>query len=143
MQYAAFTNLPKNHRMLLYALHKSRCCASGSPPFPQDLPAFLPHKAFGLMHILRLRHPGFFHKGSAGKLAATSSPAEESSETVTSEEIRASLRHFSARTAAWNNYTQKKKSMQCTVSIKSQCLAWIFLVYPLCRCPCAQGCPAK
>lgn len=85
----------------------------------------------------------FFHKGSAGKLAATSFPAEESSETVTSEEIRASLRHFFARTAAWNNYTQKKKSMQYSVSIKSQCLAWIFLVYPLCRCPCAQGCPAK
>ena len=89
-------------------------------------PRFLPHKAFGLMHILRLRHPGFFHKGSAGKLAATSFPAEESSETVTSEEIRASLRHFFARTAAWNNYTQKKKSMQYAVSIKSQCAAWIF-----------------
>ena len=57
-------------------------------------PRFLPHKAFGLMHILRLRHPGFSHKGSAGKLAATSFPAEESSETVTSEEIRASLRRF-------------------------------------------------
>lgn len=58
---------------------------------------FLPHKAFGLMHILRLRHPGFFHKGSAGKLAATSSPAEESSETVTSKAISADCGVFLPR----------------------------------------------